>query len=111
MAAGNSAKQNGRAGRMSDGKERWRAIRQHDLAHESFEIGIVVGKASHVAFAAIAQHALGETLAAPIERRHRKSARPQVTHGLEILFDPFAASLKDANGAAATRRRLPARIA
>ena len=96
---------------MADGEDRRRAIRQHDLAHEGFEIGVVFGEVAHIALAAVAQRAVGETLAAPVERRDREAARAQIAHRLKIFFDPFAAALKNAHRAAAPRRRQPARKA
>ena len=77
-------------------EHRRRTIRQHDLAHEGFEIGVVFGEVAHIAFAGIAQRALRQALAAPIERRDGKAARAQIAHRLEIFFDPLAAALKNA---------------
>ena len=111
VAAMGGADQNGGAGGMAERENRRRAIRQHDFAHEGFEIGVVFGEIAHIALAAVAQRAVGQALAAPIERRDRKAARAQIAHGLEIFFDPFAAALEDAHRAAAAGRRLPARKA
>ena len=99
------------AGGMSDGEQRRRTIRQHDLAHESFEVGVVFGEVAHETPVAVLKPAIGKSLAAPIQRRYGKSARAQVAHGLEVFFDPFATALKDAHGAAPSCRRLPTRKA
>ncbi len=111
VAAMGGADEDRGAGGMAERKDRRRAIRQHDFAHERFEIGVVFGEIAHITFAAVAERAVGQALAAPVERRDRKSPRAQIAHRLEIFFDPLAAALKDAHGAAPARRRLPARIA
>ena len=43
-----------RAGGMAERENRRRTIRQHDLAHEGFEIVIVFGEVAHMALAAVA---------------------------------------------------------
>ena len=45
------------------------------------------------------------------KRGDRKTPGAQVAYRLEVFFDPFAAALQDAHGAAPAGRRLPARIA
>src|SRR5580698_350034 len=100
MAVIGGANEHARAGGMPDGKDgRW-AVRQHDLAHEGFEIGVIFREVAHIALERIAQRALGEALSTPVERGDRESPRAQIAYSLEILLDPFAAALKDANGAA-----------
>ena len=111
VAAMRGADQHRRAGGMTDGENRRRAIRQHDLAHEGLEIAVVFGEVAHIALAPIAERAIGQALTAPIERRDRKAARAQIAHRLEIFFDPFGAALQDAHRAATPGRRLPARKA
>jgi hypothetical protein len=108
MALKGCAQQHGRAHGMADGKERRRAIRQHDLAHQRFEIEIVFGEVAHVAAAAIRQRTVGKALSAPIKDGDGEAARPQIAHGLEIFLDPFAAAGQDAHRAAAAGRRQPA---
>src|SRR5207302_3667537 len=60
-----------------------------------------------IAFARIAQRAIGQSLPAPIERGDRKAAGAQIAHGLEIFLDELGAALKQAYGALAPRRRRP----
>ena len=58
-----------------------------------------------MAFAPIAQRALGQALAAPVERRDGKAAGAQIAHGLEIFFDALGAALENADRALAPGRR------
>ena len=88
-----------------------RAIRQHHLLHEGFDVDLEVGEIAHIALARIAQPARRMALPAPVDHRHRKAAVAQVAHGLEIFFDLLAAAGEDADGALAARRRSPARKA
>jgi hypothetical protein len=96
--------------RMPEREKRRRTVRQHDFLHEGFEIDVVLGKAAHMALAAVAQPPLGQALPAPIQGRHGKSARAQIADQLEILLDELGPALKNADGALAAGRRLPARI-
>src|SRR6188768_1097613 len=50
-------------------------------------------------------------LPAPVDRRHRKAARTQVAHRLEIFFDALGAAVKETHGALAVERWRPARKA
>ena len=52
-----------------------RTIRQHDLAHEGFEIGLVFAEAFDMALFRIAQRALRQPLPAPVDGRDRKAPR------------------------------------
>ncbi len=52
LAARRGAEQHGRAHGMAESENRRRAIRQHDLAHEGFEVGVEIGEVAHMAFAA-----------------------------------------------------------
>src|SRR5262249_6197183 len=92
-------------GGMADGKEWRRTIGQDDIAHKGFKIEIVVGKIAHIAFAAIRQAAVGQSLPGPVQRRDRKTTRAEIAHGLEIFFNPFRAALENAYRAAASGRR------
>ena len=86
-----------------------RTIRQHDLVHEGFEIGLVFAKALDIAFFRIAERALRQPLPAPVHGRDREAARPQFARGLVIFLDELRAALEDADRALAARRRRPAR--
>ena len=94
---------------MADGEERRRAIGQHDLLHEGFEVVLVVGEIADVTLARIGELALGAALPAPIERGDGKAARAQFAHRLEIFLDELGAALEDADRALAAGRRMPAR--
>ena len=74
----------------------------------AFEVGCVFGKIPHVPLEAIGERAVGQALPAPIERRHRKTARAQVAHGFEIFLDVFGAPLQHDHRALAPGRRRPA---
>ena len=86
-----------------------RAIRQHHLLHEGFDVDLEIGEVADIALARIAQAPRRMPLAAPVDHRHRKSAIAQVAHRLEIFFDLLAAPGEDADRALAPRRRRPAR--
>src|SRR5262245_57762379 len=105
------AHQHVRPHRMGKRKERRRAIGQHDLLHEGFEIDLVLGEIEDVALAAVAQRPLRQTLAAPVQRGHGKAALARVLHDFEIFFDELGAAMEQAQGALATRRRVEAREA
>jgi hypothetical protein len=109
LAAGDGTQQNGGAHGMGEREDRRRTIRQHDLAHEGFEVGVELREAADIALIAIAQCAIGQALPAPVEDRHRETAIAQVAHGLEIFLDPFGAAGKQADGAAAAGGRREAR--
>ena len=94
---------------MSNRVDRRRTIRQHDLAHEGFEIGFVFAEAFDVTLVRIAQRPLRKSLPAPVERRHRKAAGAQFARGLVIFLDELGTPLKDADRALAARWRRPAR--
>ncbi len=93
---------------MAERENRRRAIRQHDLMHEGFQVGDVLRETADVAFLRIGERAVGQTLPAPVEGRDREAARAQIAHGLEIFFDVFGAALQHDHGALAARRRFPA---
>ena len=78
---------------------------------EGGEVDVVVGEAAHIALARIAQEPLRAALPAPVEHGDGKAARAQIAHGLEIFLDEFGAAGKQAHGALAARRRIPARKA
>src|SRR5262249_39405645 len=86
-------------------EERWRAIGQHDLLHEGFEIDLVLGEVGNVTLAKVAQHVLGEALPAPIQGRDRKAAQARLLDNLEILFDELGPTIEQAERALAARRR------
>src|SRR5271170_7825623 len=96
---------------MSEREERRRTVRQHDLLHEGFEVEVVFPKAANMALVGVAQPALRQALAPPIHGGDSESARPQVADQFEIFLDELGPPLEDADGALATRRRLPPRIA
>jgi hypothetical protein len=96
---------------MRNRKDRRRAIRQHDLRHQGFDVALVFGKVADVAFARIAERAFGAALPAPVDGGDGKAARPQFAHGLEIFFDEFGAAREQAHRSLAARRRMPARKA
>ena len=79
---------------MPEGEERRRAVGQHDLLHEGREVDVVLVEAADMAFAAVAQPALGQALAAPVQRCDCKSAGPQVADDLEILLYELGAARK-----------------
>ena len=95
---------------MRQRKDWRRTIRQHDFAQEDFEIDAVIVEVAHIAFAGITQRTLREPLSAPVERGHRKAARAQIAHGLEIFFDEFGTPLEQAHGTLASSRWRPACI-
>ena len=97
--------------RVCQREVRRRAVRHHHLFDESLNVEFVVGEAPHVTLAPIAQLVLGMALPAPVDGSHREAAVAQIAHGLEILFDLFAASGEYAHRALASGRRRPARKA
>ncbi len=82
------------AHRMRQREMRRRAIRQHHLLHEGFDVHLVIGEIADIALARIAQAPRRVALPAPVDHRHRKTAVAQVTHGLEIFFDLLARPVK-----------------
>jgi hypothetical protein len=96
---------------MADGEDRRRTVGQHDLLHEGLEVVLVFREIADMAFARIAELALGAALPAPIKRGNRKAARAQLAHGLEIFLDEFGAALEQADRALAAGRRMPTREA
>ncbi len=96
---------------MRQREEGRRAIRQHHLLHEGFDVDLEIGEVADIALARVAQAARGMALAAPVDHRHREAAVAQVAHRLEILLDLLAAPGEDADRALAAWRRRPAREA
>jgi hypothetical protein len=90
---------------------RRRTIRQHDFAHEGFDVALILREVAHVALERIAQRPLRTALPAPIHGRDREAARAEVAHGLEIFLDEFGAALEQADGALAAGRRRKTREA
>ena len=86
------ADQHRRAHRMAERVIRRRAVGQHDLLHEGFEVAVVFGEVVDVALARIRQRAVREPLPAPVEDRDREAARARVAHHLEIFLDEFRAA-------------------
>ena len=98
------------AHRVRQPDERRRAIGQHDILHEAGEVALVLPEAADVALARVGQHALRAALAAPVHRRHRKSAPAQVGDDLEVFLDELGAAAEQADRAPPRRaRRIPAR--
>ena len=110
LAAIGRTDQHGRAHRMTKSENRWRAIRQNDFTHKSFEVGVEIGEAAHVAFVPIAQRAIRQSLAAPVEDGDSEPPCAEVAHGLEIFFDPLRTTRKNANRAPPARGRRKPRI-
>src|SRR6187401_3501456 len=96
---------------MTDREDRRRAIRQHDLLHQHFDVTLVFREVTDMALARIGQRALGAALPPPVHCRDGKAAGAQLAHGLEILLDEFGAALEQTHGALAARWRTPARKA
>ena len=63
------------------------------------------GEAAHVAFVPIAQRAIRQSLAAPVEDGDSEPPCAEVAHGLEIFFDPLRTTRKNANRAPPARGR------
>ena len=99
------------AHRMPEREDRRRAIRQHDLLHQRFDVALVFREVADVALARIGQRALGAALPAPVDGGDGKAAGAQFAHRLEIFLDEFGAALEQAHRALAARRRMPARKA
>ena len=99
------------AHRMRQREMRRRAIRQHHLLHEGFDVDFEIGEIADIALARIAQAPRRMALPAPVDHRHRETAIAQVAHRLEIFFDLLAAAGEDADRALAVGRRRPARKA
>ena len=94
---------------MRQREMRRRAIRQHHLLHEGFDVDFVIGEIADIALARITQASRRMALPAPVDHGHRETAIAQVAHRLEIFLDLLAAPGEDADRALATRRRRPPR--
>ena len=84
-------------------------MRQHDLGHHGFEVGVVLTKALHVSLARVGDRALRETLAAPVECDGGEAAASQFAHGLEIFLNELRPPLKQADGAPVSTLGVPSR--
>src|SRR5437870_5790803 len=89
---------------MAEREERRRTIRQHDLFHEGFEVGLVLGKVVDMTPALVAQLVLGQALSAPIESGDGEAPPARVLDDLEILLDELGAAVEQAQRALAARR-------
>ena len=108
-----AGEQDRRAHRMGERMEGRRAFRQGDMAHEGVEVAAHNGaKSLDMAEPAVRDQPVGAALAAPVEGRDGKAARPQVAHHLEIFLDELRAAMEQADRAARlARQRRPARRA
>ena len=95
--------------RVAKPKVRWRAVRQHDLFHETREVLVVVGKATDVSTQWVIQQPVRSALSPQVHDRDTEATPAQISHDLEVLFDRFATAGHDAYGAASgTARFSPA---
>src|SRR5918999_4557188 len=100
------------AHRMRECKIRWWAIRQHHLAHETFEVPIVFGEIGDVCLPRVYERAVGSALASPIHDCNGEAASPHIGNHLEVFLDEFAPAREATYGAALRAAcRVPAREA
>src|SRR5215471_18783686 len=109
MPLGHGAHQDRGPHGICESEQRRRTIGEHDLTHEGLKVDAVLGKTRDVPLARLSQYPVGQSLAAPVKRRHRKAARMEIARHLEIFFDELGTSLKDANRPPATQWRRPTR--